>query len=45
MHISEEDKDEGIFQWSERGEEKPTSEPSNDGGVCQDCYNSDSYDK
>lgn len=45
MFNPEEEKNESTFQCSECGEEKPISEQSNDGGVCQDCYNSDSYDK
>lgn len=44
MFNPEEEK-ESTFQCSECGEDKPLSEQSNDGGVCQDCYNSDSYDK
>ena len=35
----------GSFQCSECGETKPLSEQSNDGGVCNDCYNDDSYNK
>ena len=42
---SEEEKNESTLQCSECGEEKPTSEQSNDGGVCQDCCESENYDK